>query len=63
MSVQRVRLGFGGSQQAAMKAAGLEGFGGDFWGLPIAVAVGLWWWVRGAPPASPEGSQSAPNGT
>ena len=46
---RRERLGLGGSVKAAMKGTAAEGFGGDVYGLPMGLAIGLWWWVRGTP--------------
>ena len=48
----RRRLGLAGSVRAALKGSAKEGFGGDVWGLPVGVAIGVWWWARGAPVAA-----------
>ncbi len=47
--MRRQRLGLRGSLGAALRAYWEEGIL-DPWGFVLAIFIGLWWWVRGAPP-------------
>ncbi len=47
--MKRQRLGLAGNLRAAMSAYCEHGFL-DPWGFVFAFFIGLWWWVRGAPP-------------